>query len=87
MESAVNVWSNVRALFRDACSAKRVDLCVRDDKPANGVAGPDTGPKKARTYLWPSEFLALVSSPDVPLKWRRMFAITTYLYVRRARAR
>jgi integrase len=81
-KSAVNVWSNVRALFRDACGSKRVDLCVRDDNPAAGVAGPDTGPKKAKTYLWPSEFLALVSCPDVPLKWRRMFAITTYLYAR-----
>jgi integrase len=81
-KSAVNVWSNVRALFRDACSAKRVDLCVRDDNPANGVAGPDTGAKKAKTYLWPSEFLSLVSSSRVPLKWRRMFAISTYLYAR-----
>jgi integrase len=81
-KSAVNVWSNVRALFRDACSAKRVDLCVRHDNPATGVAGPDTGPKKAKTYLWPSEFRALVSCPDVPLKWRRMFAIATYLYAR-----
>src|ERR1019366_2221598 len=29
-----------------------------------------------------SEFLSLVSCPDVPMKWRRMFAITTYLYAR-----
>lgn len=48
-KSAVNVWSNVRALFRDACGAKRVDLCVRDENPADGVAGPDIGTKKAKT--------------------------------------
>ena len=41
---AVNVVGHVvRALFRDASGAKRVDLCVRDDNPAAGVAGPDTG--------------------------------------------
>jgi hypothetical protein len=60
-KTAVNAWSVVRAIFRDACGAKRVDLCVRDDNPAAGVAGRDRGPGKAKAYLWPSEFLALVS--------------------------
>lgn len=81
-KTAVHVWSVTRAMFRDACGAKRVDLCVRDDNPAAGVAGPDTGNRKAKVYLWPSEFLALVSCERVPMKWRRMFAITTYLYAR-----
>jgi integrase len=38
--------------------------------------------QKAKAFLWPSEFAALVSSEAVPLAWRRMFAITTYLYAR-----
>ena len=29
-----------------------------------------------------SEFTALISSEAVPLEWRRMFAVTTYLYAR-----
>jgi hypothetical protein len=71
-KTAVNVWSVVRAMFRDARSAKRLDLCIRDDNPAEGIAGPDTGIKKAKVYLWPSEFLALVSDRRVPVRWRRL---------------
>ena len=81
-KTAVHAWSITRALFRDSCGAKRVDLCVRNDNPAAGVQGPDTGVRKAKVYLWPSEFLALVSCERVPLAWRRMFAIATYLYAR-----
>jgi hypothetical protein len=40
--------------------------------------------QKAKAFLWPSEFAALVSSEAVPLAWRRMFAITTYLPLLRA---
>jgi integrase len=81
-KSASNVWSTVRALFRDAQRAKRIDLCVRDDNPAAGLAGPDTGAHKAKAYLWPSEFAALVSCERVPLRWRRLFALAVYTYAR-----
>jgi integrase len=33
-------------------------------------------------YLYPSEFLALVSSELVPLEWRRIIALSTYLFPR-----
>ncbi len=62
--------------------AKRVDLCVRDDNPADGVAGPDEGAKKAKQYLYPSEFLTLVSCDRVPIRWRRLFALAAYTYTR-----
>jgi integrase len=75
---AVNAWIVVRALFRDARGAKDVTLCVRDDNPIDGVAGPDVGASKAKQYLYPSEFLALVSCPDVPLRWRRLFTLAVY---------
>jgi len=75
-------WSVTRALFRDAQRAKEVELCVRDDNPADGVAAPDTGAKKAKTYLWPSEFLSLVPCELVPVRWRRLFAIAVYTYAR-----
>ncbi len=81
-KSAVHAWTVVRAMFRDACAAKRVDLCVRDDNPAAGVAGPDTGARKAKTYLWPSEFAALVASPSVPVRWRRLIALAVCTYAR-----
>ena len=81
-KSAVNVWSTVRALFRDAQRAKAIELCVREDNPAAGVAGPDTGAHKAKAYLWPSEFAALVSCERVPLRWRRLFALAICTYAR-----
>ena len=81
-KSAVNVWSVVRALFRDACRAKQDDLRVRGDNPSHDVAGPDVGVRKAKTYLWPSEFLKLVSCDGVPLRWRRLFALAVYMYAR-----
>lgn len=81
-KSAVCAWSVTRALFRDAQRAKRPDLCVRSDNPAHDVAGPDTGAKKAKAYLWPSEFAALVSSPVVPVRWRRLFALAVYTFMR-----
>jgi integrase len=81
-KTAISAWGVVRALFRDARGAKRVDLCVRDDNPADGISGPDTGATKAKTYLWPSEFLTLASCERVPVRWRRLFAIAVYTYAR-----
>ena len=73
-------WSNVARMFKDACSAKKLDLRVRDDNPAENVQAPERGMKKEKQYLWPSEFLALVSCPKVPLRWRRLFALAVYTY-------
>ena len=81
-KTAINAWTVTRAMFRDACGAKQIELCVRDDNPAVGVTGPDTGARKAKAYLWPSEFLALVSSPSVPVRWRRLVALAVCTYAR-----
>jgi integrase len=81
-KSAINVWGTVAMMFKDACSAKVRALRVRSDNPAAGVVGPDRGIKKAKAYLYPSEFLQLVSCEAVPLTWRRAIALSAYLYVR-----
>ncbi len=81
-KTAINAWGVARALFRDAQRAKDVKLCVREDNPAEGVAGPDAGAKKAKTYLWPSEFDTLVRCERVPRRWRRLFALAVYTYTR-----
>ena len=52
------------------------------ENPASGVPGPDRGNKKAKTYLYPSELIRLVSCDMVPLLWRRMYALAAYLFVR-----
>ncbi len=81
-KTATNVWATVRAMFRDALRAKEPDLCVREDNPARDVAAPDGSARKAKTYLWPSEFLSLVSCERVPMRWRRLFAVAVYTYTR-----
>lgn len=81
-KTAIHVWMLVRRMFKDACSAKRRDLRVREDNPADNVAAPDKGAKKTKVFLYPSELLRLVSCSDVPLEWRRTFAVVTYLYLR-----
>jgi integrase len=80
--TASHVWGLVSKMFADACGAKQRDLRVREDNPAISVHGPDRGVHKAKVYLWPSEFLVLVSCALVPFAWRRAFAIATYLYAR-----
>jgi integrase len=81
-KTALHIWSNVRTMFRDASGSKVRELRVREDDPATGVQPPDRGVSKAKQYLYPSELLALVSCERVPLRWRRVFALGAYLYVR-----
>lgn len=81
-KTATHAWGLVGRMFADASGAKRRDLRVREDNPANGVHAPDRGADKSKVYLYPAELSALVTCRDVPKRWRRMFAITTYLYAR-----
>jgi len=81
-KTAANIWTLVTAMFRDASAAKRAALRVRDDNPVLGVLPPDKGENKGKQYLYPQEFLRLVSCPEVPLHWRRIYALTTYLCLR-----
>ncbi|CAN96436.1 hypothetical protein predicted by Glimmer/Critica [Sorangium cellulosum So ce56] len=86
-KTAVNTWGLVSKLFDDACSAKTLSLRVLASNPAAEVRGPDRGIKKAKAYLYPSEFLPLVSSPNISIEWRRAVALATYLYVRASELR
>jgi len=86
-KTAVNVWGLVAKLFRDACSSKVRALRVRDTNPAHGVPGPERGVKKAKTYLFPAEFLTLVSCEGISLAWRRSIALAIFLYIRASELR
>jgi integrase len=79
---ARNVWGLVSKAFADACKSKDPKLRVRRDNPASTVAPPDKGAVKAKVYLWPSEFLALVTCEQVPIRYRRLIALSVYLYCR-----
>lgn len=81
-KTALHAWSLVSSMFRDAAASKRLNLRVRDDNPAAGVAAPDKGANKAKVYLYPSEFSKLVACAEVPLEWRRLFAVAVYTYAR-----
>ncbi len=79
---ASNVWGLVSKAFADACKSKDPALRVRADNPALTVAPPDKGASKAKAYLWPSEFLAVLACPRVPLRYKRLIALSVYLYCR-----
>src|ERR1035441_2116254 len=56
-KNAHNVWGLITRQFSDAQSSKQTDLRVaRADNPTTGVRGPDRGARKAKQFLWPSEF-------------------------------
>ena len=80
--TATHVWACVTKLFGDACGSKVKTLRVREDNPAAGVRGPDRGVEKAKNYLYPNEFLKLAACEAVPLRARRVYALSIYLYVR-----
>ena len=81
-KTASNVWGLITKAFDDAKNAKTRVLRVRDDNPAAGVRGPDRGERTLKQYLYPSEFLAVVSHEDVPLDWACIIAVAVYLYAR-----
>lgn len=81
-KTAANVWTLVTTICGDMVNAKRRDFRVRSDNPSRDVKPPERGVRKAKQYLYPSEFLALVSCPDVPLSWRRAVAIAVYTFAR-----
>lgn len=69
-------------MFKDAHRSKVLALRVRQDNPALGVSGPDEGVKKSKSYIFPSEFLAVLSCERVPIRWRRLFTVAVYTYAR-----
>jgi integrase len=79
---ARNVWSVLTSMMKEACTSKRRDLRVRGDNPCTTVQPPDKSDARAKTFIYPTEFLALVSCEDVPLAWRELYAVACYLYLR-----
>lgn len=80
--TALNVWGVFSKMMGDACGSKVEALRVRDDNPSAGVAGPDRGIERAKSYLYPSELLSLLSCERVALRWRRVYALAVYTYAR-----
>ena len=62
--------------------SKIATLRVLELTPFDGVQGPDRGEKKGKQWLYPSEALALLACDDVPVRWKRLYALSMYLYLR-----
>lgn len=81
-KTARNVWSVVTRMFKDARKSKVLALRRRDDNPTVGVEPPDRGADRSKTFVFPSEIARFMADPAVPLLWRRMVVVATYLGVR-----
>jgi integrase len=79
---ARNVWSVLTSMMKEACTSKRRDLRVRADNPCSTVQPPDRTDPKKKTFVYPAEFLKLVSCRKVPREWRELYAVACYLYLR-----
>jgi len=81
-DHAANVWSGLTSMMKEACTSKRRDLRVRSDNPCAGVQPPEKTEARAKTFVYPSEFLTLVACPEVPTESRELYAVACYLYLR-----
>jgi len=85
-KTAFNVWSVWTTAAKAAAGQWKKDksrkLRARDDNPCVGIAAPDRDDDKELQWLYPVEFLALVSCEALPLEMRRLYALVTYLFLR-----
>jgi integrase len=83
-KTARNVWGTVGRMMRDAAHAKpSTGLRCLDANPFRDVQPPErSSVKRAKQFLYPSEFLAFVSCAAVPIHWRINAAIAVYLGLR-----
>jgi integrase len=84
-KSATNIWGTITSAFTKYAGPRgstRTGLRARDDDPTREVAPPVRGVKTKKVFLYPKEFLALVSCRTVPIRRRRAWAISVYMYLR-----
>lgn len=86
-KTASSVWTLVTSMCADMVNAKKREFRTRTDNPCRDVKPPERGARKAKQYLYPSEFLQFVSCEIVPLRWRRAVALAIYTYTRDAELR
>jgi integrase len=83
-KTARNVWGTAKKMLRDAAHAKpATGLRCLEANPFRDVAPPErTHVKQAKQFLYPSEFLALMSHPRVPTSWKANIAVAVFLGLR-----
>lgn len=81
-KTVASVWTLVTSMCADMVNAKKREFRVRNDNPCRDVKPPERGDRKAKQFLYPSEFLRFVSCELAPLRLRRAVAIAVYTFVR-----
>ena len=61
---ARKLWSVLTSMMKEACTSKRRDLRVRADNPCATVQPPDKTAAKAKTFVYPAEFLKLAGCAE-----------------------
>lgn len=80
---ARNIFAVVSAMFRDAYSSKDPKIRVLDSNPCADVPWPEKAEgDPLHQLLYPNEFEALVSCPDVPRVRARLYAVALYTMTR-----
>jgi integrase len=79
---ALNLWTLVRGVFREASASRDRSKRVRVDDPTLGVLAPLKTRARRKTFVHPAEFATLLACPAVPLAWRETYAVAAYLYLR-----
>jgi integrase len=80
--TATKVWGVATKMFRDSVESKVAALRVLETNPFQGVKGPERGVRKGKQWLYPTEAIQLLACPEVPLRWRELYALMMYLYTR-----
>lgn len=85
-DTAVHAWHVLTAACQAASGQwspdRRRTLKIRETNPTEGIMPPKSGEPKELQWLFPDEFLALMSCERVPLSDRRRYALALYLFCR-----
>lgn len=84
---ALDVWHHLTGAVRTARRAKDRSLRVlhgRPDPCADVEPPGDPRSRRARrkTFVYPTEAVRLLGCADVPIRWRELYAIAIYTYLR-----
>lgn len=81
-KTAQSIWSILSGALKSACASRDRSLRVHATPLHFGILPPKRGDSKQRPWLYPSEFARLVACENIPIEWRRTYAIAAYTGLR-----
>lgn len=83
-KTASLTWGVFTSACAVACKSKNLALRVRprESNPTINVCGPEAGDERVCGWIYPVEAKKLLACQRVPIRWRRLFALSIYLYLR-----